>query len=178
MELVKSETVQGFRQPMLLHRNLGSGKFEDLSKASGLRDLPVFSSRGAAFGDLNNDGLVDAVITNLGDKPLVLLNTSKNGNQKVSFKLLQNGKNKDAVGARLTLVTDKRTVFQEVQAGSSYISQNDFRLHFGLGSGEKIESVEIRWSDGKTEKVTAVQPNQMVTIRQGKGIAATAAFRE
>jgi enediyne biosynthesis protein E4 len=178
MELVKSETVLGFRQAMLLHRNLGNGKFEDISRASGLRDLPLFSSRGAAFGDLNNDGLVDAVVTNLGDKPVVLLNTSKNNNQKVVFKLVQNGKNKDAVGARLTLLTDKRTVFQEIQAGSSYISQNDFRLHFGLGGGEKIEAVEIRWSDGKTEKVTGVQPNQIVTIRQNKGVSSTINFRE
>ena len=178
MELVKSETVLGFRQAMLLHRNLGNGKFEDLSRASGLRELPLFSSRGAAFGDLNNDGLVDVVVTNLGDKPLVLMNTSKNGNPKVLFKLIQTGKNKDAVGARLTLTTDKRTVFGEVQAGASYISQNDFRLHFGLGAGEKIESVEIRWSDGKTEKVTGVAPNQIVTIRQGKGVAASASFRE
>ncbi len=178
MELVKSDTVQGFRQPMLLHRNLGGGKFEEISKASGLRDLPVFSSRGAAFGDLNNDGLVDVVVTNLGDKPIVLLNTSKNGHQMTVFKLIQNGKNKDAVGARLTLTTDKRTVFHEVQAGGSYISQNDLRLHFGLGSGEKIEAVEIRWSDGKTEKVAGIQPNQMITIRQGKGVAATANFRE
>ena len=177
MELVKSETVLGFRQAMLLHRNLG-GKFEDLSKASGLRELPMFSSRGAAFGDLNNDGLIDVVVTNLGEKPLVLLNTSKNGNQRVVFKLLQNGKNKDAVGARLTLTTDKRAVFQEVQAGASYISQNDFRLHFGLGSGEKIEAVEIRWSDGKTEKISGVQPNQIVTVRQGKGVVSTADFRE
>ncbi len=87
MELVKSETVQmGLRQPFLLHRNLGNGKFDDISKVSGLRDLPMFSSRGAAFGDLNNDGLIDVVITNLGDKPMVLLNTSKNDNQRIIFK--------------------------------------------------------------------------------------------
>jgi len=180
MELVKNETVQGFRQAMLLHRNLGNGKFEDISKSSGLRDLPLYSSRGAAFGDLNNDGLIDVVVTNLGDKPIVLLNTSKNGNQKIVFKLVQNGKNRDAIGARLTLITDKRNVFQEIQAGSSYLSQNDFRLHFGLGNGEKIESVEVRWSDGKIEKVApaGIQPNQIVTIRQGKGVSSSVNFRE
>src|SRR5215203_4480284 len=178
MELVKSATVEGFRQPLLLHRNLGNGKFEDISKTSGVRDLPAFSSRGAAFGDLNNDGLIDVVITNLGEKPLVLLNTSKNANQKVTFKLIENGKNKDAVGARLTLTTDKRSLFQEVQAGSSYLSQNDLRLHFGLGTGEKIESVEIRWSDGKVEKVTGVQANQITQVKQGKGIISAANFRE
>jgi hypothetical protein len=178
MELVKSEAIEGFRQAMLLHRNLGGGKFEEVSKASGLRELPKFSSRGAAFGDLNNDGLIDAIVTNLGDKPLVLLNKSKSANPKILFKLVQNGKNKDAVGARLTLKTDKRAAFQEVQAGASYISQNDFRLHFALREGEKIEAVEIRWSDGKIEKITDVPPDRIVTIRQGKGVVAATAFRE
>lgn len=170
MEFVKGESSQGFKQPFLLHRNLGNGKFEDLSKASGLRDLPLFSSRGIAFGDLNNDGLVDAVVTNLGEKPLVLLNTSKNDNQRITFKLIENGKNEDAIGARITLKTDKRLMIQEVQAGASYLSQNEFRLHFGLGKNEKIESAEVRWSNGKSEKIIGIQPNQIFTIREGKGI--------
>lgn len=170
MEYVKSEMVQGFRQPLLLHRNLGNGRFDESSKSSGLRDLPLFSSRGAAFGDLNNDGLVDVVITNLGDKPLVLLNTSKNDNQKLTVKLIENGKNKDAIGSRMTLKTNKRSQIQEVQAGASYISQNDFKLHFGLGKDEKIESAEIRWSNGKIEKINDLKFNQIVVIKAGKGI--------
>jgi enediyne biosynthesis protein E4 len=170
MELVKSETVKGFRQPLLLHRNLGNGKFEDISEVSGLRKLPMFSGRGAAFGDLNNDGLIDAVITNLGEKPTVLLNTSQSSNQKLIVKLIENGKNIDAIGSRVTLKTDKRTVFQEVQAGASYISQNDFRLHFGLSSNEKIVSADVRWSNGKTEIVSGLQLNKLVTITEGKGV--------
>ena len=177
MELAKSESAAGFRQPLLLERNLGNGKFEDVSKASGLRNLPMFSARGAAFGDLNNDGLVDVVITNLGDKPMVLLNTSENNNQKVTFKLIQNGKNKDAIGSRITLKTDKRKLIQEVQAGTSYLSQNDFRLHFGFGESEKIESVEVRWNDGQIEKISGVQPNQINSITQGKGSTVLTNFR-
>ena len=177
MELAKSETTLGFRQPLLLQRNTGDGKFEDISKASGLRDLPTFSARGAAFGDLNNDGLVDVVITNLGDKPTVLLNTSENTNQKITVKLVQNGGNKDAIGARVTLKTGKRSMIQEVQAGASYLSQSDFKLHFGFGKDEKIDSVEIRWSDGKVEKISGVQPNKINTISQGKGSAISINFR-
>ena len=176
MEFVKSETVAGFRQPLLLQRNTGDGKFEDVAVASGLRSLPLYSGRGAAFGDLNNDGLIDIVVTNLGDKPIVLLNTTENKNQSVSFKLVQNGKNKDAVGARLTLKTDKRSLIQEVEAGASYLSQNDFRLHFGLNSSEKIQSVEIRWSDGKTETVSGVAPNRILTVTQNKGVTAAVDF--
>lgn len=177
IEFAKSETQEGFRQHFLLHRNLGNGKFSDETESSGLKNLPLLSRRGAAFGDLNNDGLIDAVVTNLGEKPTVLLNTSENKNQKVSFRLIQTGKNKDAVGARLTLKTDKRAMFQEVEAGASYLSQNDFRLHFGLGSGEKIESVEVRWSDGKIEKISGVRADQMLTILQGKGITNSENFR-
>ncbi len=177
MELVKSESVAGFRQPFLLQRNLGNGKFEDISKASGLRDLPMFSSRGAAFGDLNNDGLIDVVVTNLGEKPTVLLNTTQNDNQKIAFKLIENGKNHDAIGSRITLKTDKRSLIQEVQAGASYLSQNDFRLHFGFTKDEKIESVEVRWSDGKIEKISGVNPHRIVSITQGKGVSSEINFR-
>ncbi len=178
MELAKSETVIGFRQPMLLHQNLGNGKFADISEGSGLRALPVFSSRGAAFGDLNNDGLIDVVVTNLGDKPIVLLNTTKNANQSFLIKLIENGKNRDAVGARITLTTDKRKLIHEVQAGASYLSQNDFRLHFGIPSGEKLEFAEVRWSDGKVEKVTGIEANRIATIVQGKGVTKSANFRQ
>ncbi len=177
MELVKSESVAGFRQKLLLERNLGNGKFEDITKQSGLQNLPLFSRRGAAFGDLNNDGLIDVVITNLGDKPTVLLNTSEDKNQKIIFNLLQVGKNKDAIGSRIALKTDKRSMIREVQAGSSYLSQNDFRLHFGLGSGEKIEYVEVRWSDGKVEKISGVQPNRINTVTQGKDSVILTNFR-
>jgi hypothetical protein len=178
MELTKTDSQVGFRQPLLLQRNLGNGKFENISNASGLRDLKMYSSRGAAFGDLNNDGLVDAVITNLGEKPIVLLNTTENKNQRVIFKLIQTGGNREAIGARVALKTDKRSMIQEVQAGSSYLSQNDFRLHFGLGSNEKIQRVEVRWSDGKTEQLGAVQSNQIVTIIEGKGILSATDFRK
>lgn len=177
MDLVKSDTVIGFRQHMLVQRNLGNGRFDDSSKSSGLRDLPLASSRGAAFGDLNNDGLIDVVVTNLGAKPMVLLNTSVNRNQKIKIKLVENGKNKDAIGARVTLKTDKRILIQEIQAGSSYLSQNDFRLHFGFPISEKIESVEVRWSDGTIERISGVKPNQIFTIAQKKGIVGIQEFR-
>lgn len=177
MELVKNESIQGFRQPILLQRNSGKGKFEDISKESGLRDLPMFSGRGAAFGDLNNDGLVDVVIVNLGDKPQVLLNSTKNQNQRILVRLIENGKNKGAIGSRITLKTDKRSMIQEVQAGASYLSQNDFRLHFGFPKDEKIESVEVRWSNGKIEKISGIEPNKIITINQGKGSAESINFR-
>lgn len=177
IEFAKSSTQEGFRQHFLLHRNTGDGKFDDATKSSGLQDLALKSRRGAAFGDLNNDGLIDAVVTNLGEAPTVLLNTSDNKNQTVMLQLIENGKNKFAVGARVTLKTDKRSMIQSVEAGASYLSQNDFRLHFGIPSGEKIQSVEIRWSDGKTETISGVAANKISTVTQGKGITNAADFR-
>ncbi|HEX8247333.1 MAG TPA: VCBS repeat-containing protein, partial [Pyrinomonadaceae bacterium] len=112
IEFVKSGAQQGFRQHFLLHRNLGDGTFGEVSKEAGLRDVSLQSRRGAAFGDLNNDGLIDAVVTNLGEAPTVLLNASKNQNQCVIFKLVQTKTNYDAIGARVTLKTGRRSMIR------------------------------------------------------------------
>jgi len=177
LELSQGKYQTGYRQPLLLFRNLGDGTFEETSNDAGLRSLPLASRRGAAFGDLNNDGLIDVVIVNLGESPTVLLNTSENRNQSVTFKLFETRGNRDAIGARLTLRTSKHSYIQEVQAGASYLSQNDLRLHFGLGADETIESVEVRWSNGESETVTGVTKNRIISVTQGKGITASAAYR-
>lgn len=178
LEFVKSDTQLGFRQHFLLHRNLGDGKFEEISELAGLRKLPLRSRRGIAFGDLNNDGLIDAVVTSLGDVPTVLLNTTDNQNRSVTLKLIQTKNNQDSIGARATFKTSKRTMIQEVQAGSSYLSQNDLRLHFGLASDEKIEFVEVRWSNGEVEKIIGVIPEKILTIQKGTGIIKTEDYRK
>jgi hypothetical protein len=177
MELIRSDTVQGFKQPFLLHRNLGNGKFETVTESAGLLGLPLFSSRGAAFGDLNNDGLVDAVVVNLGDVPLVLLNRTRNANLSVLIRLRQGPGNAAAIGARVTLSTDKRTMMREVTAGSSYLSQDDLRLHFGFPADERIRSLAIRWSDGTNETVGGLEAGRSVQIEKGKGIVRTDEFR-
>jgi len=177
IELAKSDTQMGFVQDLLLHRNLGNGTFEEISQEAGLRKLPLRSRRGAAFGDLNNDGLIDVVITNVGELPTVLLNTTQNQNNSLTFRLIQSGPNRDAIGSRLTLKTNRRTMVQEVAAGGSYLSQNDLRIHFGLASDEKPVSAEVRWSDGKAETITGFQPNYIATVTQGKGVTGSQAFR-
>ncbi len=177
IELAQGKYPTGYRQHFLLFRNLGTGAFEEVSQGAGLRDLPLRSRRGVAFGDIDDDGLVDAVVINLGEPPSVLLNTTVNQNQSVTLKLVQTKGNPAAVGARVVLRTSKRSYLQEVQAGASYLSQNDLRLHFGLGQGEKIERVEVRWSNSETETVAGVAPNQIVTITQGKGVTASVGYR-
>ncbi|HUF05604.1 MAG TPA: CRTAC1 family protein [Aridibacter sp.] len=170
VDSAKSEGQPGFRQAFLLHRNLGNGRFEDVTVGSGLDKIELRSRRGAAFGDLNNDGLIDVVVTNLGEQPNILLNITQNRNRGVTFQLEGVGKNLGEVGARVILKTDKRTLIQEVQAGSSYLSQNDLRLHFGLAEDETIAGVEVRWSNGKTEKIDGVEAGKITTVREGKGV--------
>jgi hypothetical protein len=178
IELLKSETQMGFGQDFLLHRNLGNGSFEEISEQAGLRKLPLRSRRGAAFGDLNNDGLIDVVITNIGEPPTVLLNTTQNQNNSITFRLTQTDTNRDAIGSRLTLKTSKRTMVQEVRAGGSYLSQNDLRLHFGIAAGEKIDSLEIRWSDGTIEKISNALTGRIITIQKGTGIVKMETYRK
>jgi hypothetical protein len=173
VEAARSDGQPGYKQGFLLQRNLGNGKFGEATAGSGLDKIPLGSRRGAAFGDLNNDGLIDVVVTNLGEPPNVLLNITRNPNTSVTLRLEGSGRNSSAAGVRVTLKTDKRTLVQEVQAGSSYLSQNDLRLHFGLGAGEKITGVEVRWSGGKTEKIEGVLPGNIVTIKEGKGVVDT-----
>ncbi|HEY0430600.1 MAG TPA: CRTAC1 family protein, partial [Pyrinomonadaceae bacterium] len=177
LEVSQGQYQIGYRQHFLLFRNLGDGTFEETSNEAGLRSLPLASRRGAAFGDLNNDGRADVVVVNLGEAPTLLLNTSENSNQSVTFKLTQTKGNREAIGARLTVRTTKHSYIQEVQAGASYLSQNDLRLHFGLGADEKIEGVKVRWSGGETETITGATTNRMITITQGKGITASVAYR-
>jgi enediyne biosynthesis protein E4 len=177
IEFAQTSTQMGFRQHFLLHRNLGDGTFAEITEESGLRKLPLLSRRGAAFGDLNNDGLIDVVVTNLGEVPTVLLNSTANQNRRVTLKLLQDGINHDAVGARATLKINGQNLMREVQAGASYLSQNDLRLHFGIGKNDKIEKTEIRWSDGTTENVTGVLAGKIVTITKGKGVTRTEDYK-
>jgi enediyne biosynthesis protein E4 len=178
VDFVKSDSQLGYRQNSLLHRNLGDGTFEDITRSSGLSAMPPHSARGAAFGDLNNDGLVDIVVTNVGEPPTVLLNTTVNKNQSVALKLIQSNTNVNAIGARAVLKTDKRTMMRNVEAGSSYLSQNDLRLYFGLKSGERIESLEVFWSDRQSEKVAGVLAGKIVTVSKNKGVVNLEDYRK
>jgi len=178
IDLVQSSTQLGFKQHFLLHRNLGDGTFEEISAAAGLRAMSLQSRRGAAFGDLNNDGLVDAVISNLGAAPTVLMNVSNGPNRSLTLKLIQKDSNRDAIGSRVVVKTDRRKMLREVEAGASYLSQNDTRLYFGLGQDERIQSVEVRWSGGETEAVFGIIPDRAIAIEKGKGVTRSTEFRK
>jgi hypothetical protein len=137
------------------------------------------SRRGIAFGDLNNDGNVDAVVFNVGEPPSILLNDSKNANHRVMFKLVGTKSNKAAIGARVTITAGGVTQMREVKGGNSYISQSDLRLHFGLGPDTaRIEKVAIRWPNGNTEELKDVAADAIYTVVEGTGIKEKLALSE
>ncbi len=162
-----------YAEPMLLHRNNRDGTFDEVSAQAGLADMPMKSRRGTAFGDIANNGSIDIVILNVGEPPSLLLNTSKNTNHRVLFKLVGTKSNRAGIGARVTIHAGGVTQFDEVRGGGSYLSQNDLRLHFGLGTANKIDSVEVRWPSGKLERLKDVSADNIYTIIEGQGIKDT-----
>ena len=153
---------------MLLFRNNRDGTFEDVSSV--LAGIPDASRRGAAFGDLNNDGNIDIVVMNTGEAPTLLLNHGGNKNHRVLFKLVGTKSNKMAIGSRVTVKAGRLAQFNEVRAGGSYLSQNDPRLHFGLGTEAKMDEIEIKWPSGKVEVLHDVTADFIYTIVEGEGI--------
>jgi enediyne biosynthesis protein E4 len=161
-----------FKQPMMLFRNRHDGTFADISAAAGLSAVPLASRRGAAFGDINNDGCVDVVVLNVGETPSLLLNHCQNGNHRVLFNLTGSKSNRLAIGARVTVKSESMVQFQEVRSGGSYISQNDLRLHFGLGKLATMKQVEISWPSGKTEVFHNLPADLIYTVNESQGIQA------
>jgi hypothetical protein len=170
------KTAGKYRQPFLLHRNRRDGTFDEVSKEAGLRALPMHSSRGAAFGDIFNTGNVDIVVLNVGEPPSLLRNENHDGNHRVLFHLVGAKSNRAAIGARVTIHSGGMMQFSEIRGSASYLSQNDVRLHFGLGRAATIESVEIRWPNGPVEKVEKLQnlkADRIYTMVEGQGIRET-----
>ena len=160
-----------YRQQRLLFWNVGGGKFKDLSDSAGPGISAAWSSRGAAAGDLDNDGSLEVVINNLGDRPSLL----KNFGTKKNWLLVQlRGVtcNRDAIGARAYVFTGDRRLSGEVQSGASFLSQNDSRLHFGLSDETAYSRIEVKWPGGATETFPGGPANKIVLLEQGKGSSA------
>jgi hypothetical protein len=165
-----------YRQPMQLFRNQRDGTFEDVSDV--LASIPAASRRGAAFGDINNDGNMDVVIVNIDGPPTLLLNQGGNSNHRVLFKLVGTKSNKSAIGARVTVRAGKLVQFSEVRGGGSYISQNDPRVHSGLGGETAMDEVEIKWPSGRTEILRNIPADFIYTVVEGEGIQQKKAFEK
>jgi hypothetical protein len=162
---------QQFKNPRIVYKNLGNGQFKDVSASVGPGIAERFSSRGAAFGDFDNDGDIDVLVLNMNDVPSLLRNDGGNKQNWIKIKLVGTKCNRTAIGARIRVVTGSHSQIDEVRSGSSVMSQSDLRLHFGLGKAQTIDLLEVKWpTTQKIERFTQVKANQILTIREGSGI--------
>ncbi len=163
--------TQKFKNPRLVYRNLGNGRFQDVSSTMGDGITEHYSSRGAAFGDYDNDGGMDVLILNMNDRPSLLHNIGGNRQNWIKLKLIGTRCNRTAIGTRVRVTTGKHVQMDEVHSGTSVMSQNDLRLHFGLGKSQVVDLIEVIWpTTQKVEKFPRVKANQILTIREGEGI--------
>jgi len=165
---VLSESVK-FGQPNQLFHNEGDGRFAEVSAQSGPHFAEERSSRGAAFGDYDDDGDVDLAVVNAGGPAELLRNDGGSREHRLALRLISRDGNRDAIGGRVRVRAGPLDMVREVRAGSSYLSQSDLRLHFGLGGRERADTVQIRWPSGRTETFQEVPANRLLIVEEGKG---------
>ena len=166
LDKVKLGASAGYRQRKLLYHNRGDGTFEEVAARYGPVLMDERVSRGLAAGDLDDDGGIDVVINDLDGSPQILHNELSPRGGWIIVKLTGKAPNTDAIGAIVTVTTGTTRQRAVVQSGTSYLSQNDMRQHFGLGAATTVDSIEVLWPDGTTSRQTGVKPNQVVTLRQ------------
>jgi enediyne biosynthesis protein E4 len=167
-----------FQEPRILYHNNGDGKFTDISASSGPGITKAQSSRGLAVGDLWNDGRISAVVSNMNAPPSLLVNQVRTANHWVAFRTIGTKSNRDGIGARIRVRAGGRTFIDEVRSGSSFDSNNDMRVHFGLGTAAKIDWVEVRWPSGLFEKFENVDVDGVRTIKEGTGAPSNSAAKK
>ena len=165
-----------YRQRNLLFRNTTLRRFQEIGRAAGPGFAPAKVSRGLAAADIDNDGDLDLLVTNNGETADLLRNDGGNRGNALLLRLVGSGANNGAVGARVRLTTPAGIQLREVRAGSSYLSQNDLRLHFGIGSAAQADVIEVLWPSGRIETLRAVPAGHILTIAEGKGIVSRAKF--
>ena len=169
-----------FAQRNLLLRN-SDGRFQNVTNQAGSGFSIELVSRALAAGDVDNDGDLDLLVTNNGAGVNLLLNEglaeAAGHANAMLIHVIGTKSNRSGIGTRLTLTTDGRRQLREVQSGSSYLTQNDLRAHFGLGAANRSERLEIRWPSGATEVVTDLPGNHVITVREGEGVVGRTPFR-
>jgi hypothetical protein len=154
---------------------LGRGKFEEILDGAGPAVAEAHASRGIAFGDFDNDGDVDILIMNINEPPSLLRNDLSGNGHWLKVRLIGTKSNRSAIGATVTTIYGERRQSQAVMASSGYLSANDRRLHFGLGSAVTAD-IEIIWPSGLRESVKGVHADRMITVKEGAGVIAQERF--
>jgi hypothetical protein len=163
-------------QRKLLFQNTNGRRFAEVSRQSGAGFGRDGVGRTLIGGDIDNDGDVDLVVTNNGAAPEVLRNTGGNMRNSILIRVVGGPSNRDGLGARLTVTAGGGTQVREVKSGSSYLGQNDLRVHVGLGESARIDRIDVRWPAGRTETIRDVAVNQIVTITEGQGMTGRVPF--
>jgi enediyne biosynthesis protein E4 len=163
-----------YAEPPHLFRNLGKKKFEEVTSKLGAAIQKAMVARGAAYGDFDNDGDLDLLVTSNNGPARLLRNDGGNQNNVLRVRMIGAGSNRDGIGARVTVKSSSgRTLWNIVKTGSSYCSQSELPLTFGLGKAEKVASIEVIWPSGRKDTVADINANQSITIQEGKGVVST-----
>jgi enediyne biosynthesis protein E4 len=158
-----------YRERKILLRNNGNGTFQDLSEQAGPPIMLPEAARGAAFGDIDNDGKMDVVVENIDGKPMILRNVTHDNHHWLTLRLMGKRSNRMGIGAKVKLSAGGTMQIGEVRSGGSYLSQNDVRLHFGLGSAPKAETLEVRWPSGEIDKYVDIKADDFYVVTEGGG---------
>jgi enediyne biosynthesis protein E4 len=168
-EVDKQHLGSNYEEPRIFYHNNGNGTFSEISASAGPGITTPSSSRGLAIGDFWNDGKLSVVVSNMNAPPSLLINQVKNGNHWVAIKTEGVKSNRDGLGARIRVKVGARVLVDEVRSGSSYISNNDRRVHFGLGSVAQIDWIEIHWPSGLTETFEKPGVDRVLALKEGAG---------
>ena len=166
-EIDRSPVGETYRQKTLLYRNLGNGRFADVTASAGPGFVPPRPARGLATGDLDGDGRPEIVIVNMNERPSVLKNVGSRGNA-IALTLVGTKSNRSAIGARCTVEANGRKQIADVMSGGSYYSQSAFTLYFGVGKADKLNRIEVRWPTGERQSWDKVPVNNTVTFTEGR----------
>jgi len=181
-EVEQLKTEAAYAQRKLVYQNLHNGHFADISMQVGPGISEPSTSRGAAFGDFDNDGDVDIVVNTVNDFPQLLRCDSKLGNNWIKVRTIGTKSNRSGIGARLTCVSripgesKPHQQIDEVRSGGGYFSQNDLRVHFGLGKSDRVDTLEIRWPSGQVDTLKDIKANQVIYAKEGEGIYRSMSF--